>query len=382
MARKKRIVTTEELDELPDGELEGSGVILENEPSRAEVEEMDAIEYLLSLGGDDGVRFRVDKLPAKPGDREAFCMNYGRDSLTLDAIRDTFGGGTYKITAYGQGSKYAGQRRVTIADLPRSTQAPAAASQSQDLAAILQAAKGDNSSLALVMKMMESQSQMIAALLSRPLPVTPPPPSLMELVAMMREMNRDQPKANEGSAVELLLKGIELGKEFTGGEESMMGLAGKGIEILRPLIERQAQAPAAPAANPRPALPPPQSAPATGPAATPQGDDAMLRQLNWLRQQTVVLCAQAARQKNPELYAELLLDNLPDFINPQDLLARVSDPGAVAQLVQVNADVAKYPAWFEEFRKSLVELLNEYLSPESDPMQEFAPGPGGHDDEA
>ncbi len=364
MARKKRVVTTEEVDELAGDDLEGSGEILENEPSRAEVEEMDAIEYLLSLGGDDGVRFRVDKLPSKPGEREAFCMNYGRDSLTLDAIRDTFGGGTYKITAYGQGSKYAGQRRVTIADLPRSAQAPAAQSQSQDLAAILQAAKGDNSSLALVMKMMESQSQMIAALLTRPPPAMPPQPTMMELIAMMREMNRESPKANEGSAVELLLKGIELGKEFTGsGEESMMGLAGKGIEILRPLIERQAQAPAA---NPRPALPP-QSAPATGPAATPQGDDAMLRQLNWLRQQTVVLCAQAARQKNPELYAELLLDNLPDFINPQDLLARVSDPGAVAQLAQVNADVAKYPAWFEEFRKSLVELLNEYLSPEPDP---------------
>ena len=101
----------------------------------------------------------------------------------------------------------------------------------------------------------------------------------------------------------------------------------------------------------------------------------MLRQLNWLRQQTVMLCAQAARQKNPELYAELLLDNLPDFVDPKDLLSRVSDPGAVAQLAQVNADVAKYPAWFEEFRKALVELLNEYLSPEPD-------GSDGSGDEA
>ena len=353
MARKKRIVTTEEVENETD-ELIPESVEAE-EPSREEVAEMDAIDYLLSLGGDDGVRYRVDKLPAKAGDREAFCNNYSRDSLTLDAIRDMFGGGTYKITAYAAGSRYAGQRRVTIADLPKSPTAPAG-TMSQDLAAILQAAKGDNSSLALVMKMMESQSAMIAGLLSRPVPQAPPGPSFMEMLAFMKEMNRESPKSNEGSAVELLLKGIELGKEFTGGgEDSMMGLAGKGIEMLKPLIERGAQNPA-PAASPAPAQLPAARL-QTPQAPQPAEGDPMLRQLNWLRQQSVLLCHQASRGRDPALYAEVMLDNLPDFITEQDLLARLKEPNAIAQLAQVNADVLKFQPWFEEFRKAILAMF-------------------------
>lgn len=88
----------------------------------------------------------------------------------------------------------------------------------------------------------------------------------------------------------------------------------------------------------------------------------MLRQLNWLRNQTVALCDRAARGKSPELYAEVLLDNLPDYITPGDLLARLQAPDAIDQLGQVNADVLKYRPWFEELRKAIVE----FLQPEND----------------
>jgi len=369
MARKK-VVTTEEI-ELPTA----NERVIEDEPlTPDQLAEFDAVEYLLSLGGDDGVRYRVDKLPSRerPGERPAFCMNYNRDSLSLDTIRDTFGGGSYQITAYAAGSKYAGQKRVTIAELPKSMQTPAAG-PSVDLAAVLQAAKGDNSSNAIMLQLIKSQSDMLTAILARPPPATAPAPTIMEMLAMMREMNRDTPKTGEDGAVKLLLQGIELGKEFAGGaggDDSLLGVASKGIDMLKPLIEREAQ-------NPRPAqvgqVTPRLAAPAPGAAAPSPENDPMLRQLNWLRQQTVVLCHHAARGKSPELYAEVLLDNLPDFLTADELLARLKEPNAIVQLAQINADVSKYAPWFEELRKAIIEFLKP------DDMQEFAPGQGGHE---
>ena len=375
MARKKTVVRTVTTDDLPEPERPAD----DDEPmplTPDEEVEVDAIEHLLSLGGDSGARYRVDKLASKPGERDAYCMDYTRDNLSLESIREVFGGGTYKITTYGPGSRYirGGQCRVTIAELPKSAQSAQPVTPSADLAAILAAAKGDNSSLALMMKMFEQQGAMLTALLSRP-PVAPTGPTTLEILQMIREMNQAAPKSGESGAVDLLLRGIELGKEFAGGgDESMLGLAGKGIDMLRPLIERGAQpASAQPAARSGPAqasLPAPEPAAKTQPATE---TDPMLRQLNWLRQQTVMLCHQAARGKNPELYAEVLLDNLPDFVTQDDLRERLKDPGAVAQLAQLNADVAKYAPWFEELRKSILEFLTP------DDMQEFAPGPGGHD---
>lgn len=370
MARKKIITTTVTKEEpAPDA------VELEPNPeplTQDEVAEIDGVDYLLSLGGDDVVRYRVDKLPSKPGDREAFCLNYSRTDLSLDAIRESFGGGTYKITVYNARSQYMGQKRVTIAELPRSSHPAALAGPSADLAAVLVAAKGDNSGLMMIMEVFKQQSAMIAALLSKPAPVVPPPPSIMEMIAVMREMNRDQPKSSEESAVSMLLKGIELGKEFTGGGESMLGIAGKGLDMLRPLIERDATAPRGAAPAQRQALPASTAGAAAqpAPAAPTTENDAMLKQLSWLRDQTRALCHQAARGRSPDLYAEVLIDNLPDFITPADLLARVRDPASVQQLAQLNADVLKYQPWFEEFRKAVVGFLTDE-----------PPAPAGGDEE-
>lgn len=360
MARKKTVVRTVTTDDLP--ELERPADDDEPAPLTAEQEaELDAIEYLLSLGGESGSRYRVDKLPSnppKPGEREAYCMDYSRDTLSLSAIRETFGGGTYKITAYGPNSRYAGQRRVTIAELPKAMQPPASTAPSGDLAAILAAAKGDGTAMTVLMKVLESQGQMLAALLSK----SPQPsgPTTIEILQLIREMKADQPKATEGSAVDLLLKGIELGKEFAGDADGgMLGVASKGLDILRPLVERGATPATTAAPQPRQALPAPAAtAAAPAPASTAETDP-MLKQLNWLRQQTTVLCSYAARGKNPGLYAEVLLDNLPDYIDADELAKRLAEPNAIAQLVQLNPDVAKYQPWFEELRKAIIGFLRD-----------------------
>ena len=378
MARKK-IVRTEEtlLDEPEQAQPEQEETEIERVPSPEELEQMDAVDYLLSLGGEDSSRYRVDKMATKPGERIAFCNSYSKDALSLDTIREQFGGGTYKITAYGAGSRYMGSRTVTIADLPKPAQPQGVAGQ--DLAALVRELRGSNQDdgRAMMLEMMRQNAELLRAIITRPEPKQPAAPSTLEILQMIREMNSLQPKSNDASAVELLLKGIDLGKEFAGGggdDGGIMGLAGKGIEMLKPLIEREAATP-----KPAPAAPP--SAGAL-PAATPTQPtqpgtaDPMLRQLNWLRMQTVALCQKASAGKDPGLYAEVLLDNLPSFIDPADLKARLSDPAAVDQLAQLVPQVAHYRGWFERFRQSCVEFLSDDDQGGEAPMMPDA-GDGG-----
>jgi hypothetical protein len=363
MARKKVVTREETILDSDDQEARASQ---ENEEtttqlSPAEVEQIDAIEYLLSLGGDDGTRYRVDKLSTKPGERTAFCNNYSRESLSLDAIRETFGGGTYRITAYGQGSRYAGSKTVTIADLPKPPQSPGGVA-GLDLAAFARELRanpsdGTQTVMPMMLEMMRQNAELLRAIITRPEPKVPPAPTTLEILQLVKEMNSAAPKSTEGSAVELLLKGIELGKEFTGvgGEDSILGLGGKAIDMLKPLIEKQAVAAPTRVQPERIALP--QSSPAVPVQSPTQEVDPMLRQLNWLRTQTAALCQKAAQGKDPELYAEVLLDNLPVFITPDEIYRRLSEPNAVDQLAQLNPTVLNHRAWFESFRASILEFL-------------------------
>lgn len=365
MARKKTVTTIEEAEEGAEMTLETGDLPVTR--STEETEDIDAMEYLLSLGGEDGVRYRVDRMPSRdrPGERIAFCNNYSRETLNLETIRDTFGGGTFRVTAYSAGSRYAGSKTVNIAELPKGP-APLV-QQGPDLAALVSAVKGSGGSdpamMGMFLQMMKSQGDMITAMVSRPPPAPPPGPTVQEIILMMREMNKDGGKEDTG-AVSLLLKGIELGKEFAGGgggETGLMDVAGKGLEMLRPLIERQASQPAAEPA--RPALAPP-AAPARpnnqpAPAAPQPETDPMLRQLNWLRNQMPFLLQVAVKGADPAVYAQVLLDNLPDWFNDDDLLAQLRSPGAIDNLIMLDSRVGAYRAWFESLRTEIIAAFAE-----------------------
>jgi hypothetical protein len=83
----------------------------------------------------------------------------------------------------------------------------------------------------------------------------------------------------------------------------------------------------------------------------------LLQQYNWLKAQVGHLVVQAARGKSPELYAEVLLDNLPPFITPGEILERLKVDDALTQLAQIDERVTQYAEWFEEFRDAVLEFL-------------------------
>ena len=356
MARKKT-VTTIEADTSEDHEIDPT-------IAAGDAQESDPIQELIDLGGDDGVTYTVHKLSGKVGEPGGYCAKYGSAELSLDAIRDTFGGGRYKITARDSRGQFVSARNLYVMDVPKgsTTLMPQAAPAQQNVAELITAlnsSKGDSN--AMMLQMIKSQSDMLTAILSKPAPVAPAGPSAMELIAMIKAL---QPEKNDSDPVKLLLQGLELGQKLGGGEDnSLMGLAGKGLEMLGPLIANAPPAQAPGRAAPRSEAPAPRltGQPIANPNPNPQptNEDPMLRQVMWLRQQVGALLTQAARGRDPAVYAVVMLDNLPAFVTPEEIFTRLSDATCIDQLATLDARVNQYRPWFEEFRTAILEQFSD-----------------------
>lgn len=96
----------------------------------------------------------------------------------------------------------------------------------------------------------------------------------------------------------------------------------------------------------------------------------MLALLGWLKEQLAGLAHQASLNKDPALYAEVVLDNLPPGVDPKMLLNFLGANDWWAKLTQFFPGVQPYPQWFADCRKELVnglqEMINAVESPTTD----------------
>ena len=339
MARKKVVTTREELD-----------------GKEAEVTELklpedeDSDDILESLLGTDGRKYRVHKMSSKPGEGSALCDDYTKEDFDPIAIRATFGGGRYRITVFDEKNKIMASKQIVLAEVPKSNllidQNP-------------RPAQADAMQM-MMMQFIKGQSDMVAALLSRETQAPVAGPTAMELVTLIKAL---QPEAGASNPVDLLMKGLELGRGLGGeGGTDWMDLAKTGLTAA---VSLASKAPTAPAPAVRQA-PPPQiqngaaaAAPPKEPTAEEREKMDILKKLNWLRSITADLVRRAAREKDPELYAEVFLDNLPDFISLEEVAERFRDPNAVAMLAQLDPAVTAYAPWFESFRAAVNEMITQ-----------------------
>ena len=160
-----------------------------------------------------------------------------------------------------------------------------------------------------------------------------------------------EPKDDSKNAVAMLIQGLTLARELgpKDGETNSSDILLEGIKQFGPALTNAANTMQAKGAPGNAALPPPGDPQAVADAARER--EMGLRQA-MLRQQLGFLVKNAADGKNPELYAELLLDQLGEKV----VLDFVGQPDALEKLVAVNADVATYSQWFEALRNSILEL--------------------------
>lgn len=205
--------------------------------------------------------------------------------------------------------------------------------------------------------------------------------SLMQQLVALKSMS--EPKDQTKSAVDMFVQGISLAKDLSpkDGETNSSDILVKALEMFGGPMAEMAKTNLG--AQNAPGLPAPMGAP--NPMAPPQptGDpqvdaDAkkeyeMGLQKMVLNQQLNFLLRQAAANKDPELYAELLLDQAGE----ERVLAFVGQENAIDQLIELNGEVASHRVWFEALRRSILELTapddageNEGISGEIIPATE------------
>lgn len=333
-------------------------------------QEADVLAELRGLGADNEHRFTVSRISSKPGEQQGYCATYNAGDLSLDNIRDQFGGGKYRIRVTDSAGKYVTMRTVEIVSLPKPTAAPAqqqAASPDLQgmvtaLAAALKPQGGGMDIQALMLAMMNNQAEMLKAI------ATGRPQESLKLTDILTLMNASNKGGGASDAVATLLQGVKLGKEFAGGETGMLDVAREGLGVLSTLITREQDTTATPAQLAAPA----RTSAGNGAASTPKPNNAgdpMFQKLQWLRAQIAGLVNQAARGKDPELYAEVLIDNLPGFFTADEIMAKLQEPNAVEQLAMLDGRVRQHAEWFEHFRQAAIELLT--------PEDTQPPLPGG-----
>ncbi len=184
--------------------------------------------------------------------------------------------------------------------------------------------------------------------------------SLMQQLVALKGLA--EPKDETKSAVDMFVQGITLAKDMTpkDGETNSSDILVKAIEMFGGPMADMAKAnlggPKMPALGPPVTAPNPMAPPQpTGDAqadADAQKEYEMGIQKLVLNQQLQFLLRQAAADKDPELYAELLLDQAGE----EKVLAFVGQENALDQLVALNPDVANYRGWFENLRAAILEL--------------------------
>jgi hypothetical protein len=334
--------------------------------------------------GDSGARLEIRR--TSPAEFAGYVGTYSRDGWTPDRLMEEWGGGKFTIRVRNSDGSFLGQRHVQIAGKSKNKEAPptpaltvAAAPATDAMAQVLAAIQASNAAAQEANKgQINLLTTLVTSLINKEPPKAPPAPD--PLAMLEKAANILKPRGgDEAGAMAAFIKGIDMGKSLAegGGDTSMASVFMEGIKTIKEvgtISQTNQQRPAAP----RIAAPAPgtiAAAPAAAPQTPNKSEEPVLtdqvRQIQWIKQQAAFLVIQAQREKNPELYAELFLDNLPSFLPESVVHEQMKDAAAVQKLGMIYPKVLQFQAWFEEFRAALVAQI------EAPPDEADETPPGG-----
>ena len=264
-------------------------------------------------------------------------------SFFLDRVKEDHGGGRYQARIYGdkgQGkieylrfATFDIDGRFRPAVVPPPTPPSAAVLPSSDLSEIKQA-------LALLA---QAISNMVNTPRHDPLDV-----GLRIAEAMTKNVQPalvSPPQSNMAEMFSIFKQGLELGQTASGGEG--LGYLPVIEKLGGPLVNLLEKV----AARPNPVIEKTkQNGGATLSAPKPQTPE------QYLQAYLPQILGLAAEQKNPALYAELVLDRTPE--SQYDFLYGVATrPDVIPYLTTLHPGVKEHESWFLEFAKAIKEEL-------------------------
>jgi hypothetical protein len=94
-----------------------------------------------------------------------------------------------------------------------------------------------------------------------------------------------------------------------------------------------------------------------------------------MKMHLVFLCAQAAKNRNPVIYAQMVLDNTPDN-KLDELIDFMEMDNAFDEMVIIHKGVSRYPEWFRNLKEAIlseIEVIEEKVINESLTDKELSP---------
>jgi len=322
-------------------------------------------------------------------DRQKWCRNYPVARFSNEQIATDFGAGTYRIRFKGPNKMYLkGGGTIDIA-APLAALGPAAAAPGgggvQDVLAIIKAEREKQG--AQWMEWAKLLAPLMAPKLLELL-LGSRGPSLTELMAVIsgaKDFHKLPPQQSMEQQLEQFAKVLALARDIGGeGKDStgatwvdlvrdginkvpeLIAQVRGGIPMTGPLLPPpspiQTLQPSGPSASvptaPLSATAPMSNGASSAPAEPPSMD---VRALPWLKATLESLLVQAQNDRDPDLYAQVTLDNLPNYIAPAWLLETLDQAQWWERLLLVEPRVANYVGWFRAYHEMLCEMLKSAL---------------------
>lgn len=385
----------------------------------SEAADADVLRALAELDEDNDVEWSVSKMDGSP-DQRGFIEKITSSQLDRQRFRDLYGPGKYRVAGRKNGQFFTGSTRtIQISSVGYKAPTPAAAAPVtqpltiESVQQLIAAQKAQGLTPDKILPYLPLLVPLGTKLIER---MFAPAPTLADQLATLKHLQDLEPKErglagqlDEVAGIMVKLRDLS-GDNGGGGGTTWLDLALRAIDALkeplgtaakvllpavggRPLLPSGASPTSTAAPSSTPAIArgptsasPPASAPgpANGshsPSPAPAESSAVplspLTFLTWFRavlEETLIPKARA--DANPELYAELVLDNLPEGVTPGDLLPLLERPNWWSELQTIAPNVARYPRWFGEFRRLLIQWIKSPPEATDDTTAEPPAGDG------
>lgn len=321
----------------------------------------DVIRALVELEGADDIRWIISrKSQPNPG----YCGELTTSELSLYRIAQDYGPGRYQIRGIKPDGTYYKSATVPIAE-------PVKKDNSAMFAELMKkSGSSEPSMMPLLMAMMQSSTQITVAALNRA--NQPPPPksefpwaaALSAAPALLLAFKEFTKNNNDTESMDKILKQLTILDKLKGSDkDSSWPDVVRDLASSLPAVFAGRNVPSNPTPVDVTQLPttPDVDQPAIELPSPTESDPQHMNLLAFLRQQLTALVEAAQRNRNFELQAELLLEELS--ILPQAIQAQVV--GMLQRddwfdaLCAFDARLQPYRGWFDGLRATLFELMHD-----------------------
>lgn len=271
-----------------------------------------------------------------------------RGGEIMEKLRDEYGSGDYRVHIRAD-NRIVGNKGFSVerAEKPEPV------------------APRDNSSdmMAMVLAQMNNQQTLMVEAIRAfgeaqkahqpPAPVDPVAmqAGMINALVALKGLATDNGDPQRKDPVEMLIQGITLARELQprDTETNSNDLLLEGIKHFGPVIAQASHS------GMIPGMPRPSGAPQLGPPPAegqPSPEQKVLFEKQLLKTQLGFLVKNAMEGRNPELYAELLIDQ----VGEKKVLEFIGQPEAMDKLIALVPEVESVRPWFERLRVCILEL--------------------------